>query len=383
MTSQAKGASLDISVGAMSRNAGRGNTRASNHNLFKGKNWNGGIAHVEQPLDRDGLIFIARTDLCLRRPNIKGHRQFSSLLSPERLSSGGAIRAMLDPRWAAQRGKGSPLVDPLYGFMSLMDNTILSCTGWPDDVVKVTPTPPNRVGASALMVEGQHENGKPFTLSMEHNNTEGGMVTQTYNVLTRYSQWLRRHEVARYDDNIHLDRLDWKSRIYRFVFDKTGTRVEHFTMTGEAFALSSSIGALMNHQTDSSINTGYETVSGNWQCGGYFHNDPIVIDEFNRTQVLHNPNMHDDIREQNYYRVGADEGVPSLTLAKGFMYMGYPRIHPLTLEFEIWIPNLLKNLIAEGDTLEDFKQAMRDKNDEDIFNGMSEYDQEEFSNLFN
>lgn len=374
-----KGTSLDIGVGSISRGSGRGNVSASYHNVFKGKNWTGGIPYLEQPRDKLGCCFISRTDLLLSRENIKGHRFMEPLINPNYTSSGRALAAILDPR-GSRNGRASPLMDPYYGFNPIADNTIVSCTGWPNNVVNVTPTAPNERGASTLLIEGKFKNGKEFDLTMEHLNTEGDILSHMYQILTRWGTMVRAGEVSMYDDNITLDRVDYKSRIYRFVFDPTGTRLEQFTMTGEAFPISDTIGTAMNYDTTSGKNEGYDTVSASWKCGGYFHNDPIVIDEFNKTQILHNPAMADGVREKTYYRIGSDEGKPSLLVADLFKYYGYPRIHPITLEFEIWVPNLVKDVLQGYTGTDEFKQAMIDKNEADIYYGTSEYDQVAFKN---
>lgn len=378
--SKSTGTSLNIGVGAISRAAGRGNVHASIHNIFKGRNWTGSKPFVEQPLDRTGYIFIARTDMNLHRDNIKGHRQFESLLSTNRLSAGQAIRSLLDPR-SSRDGKCSPLINEFYGFNTLLENTVTSCSGWPNTVNNVTPTAPNEKGASNLLIEGKYKSGIPFSLSIEHINTEGDMVSQMYAILSRYPTLLRHGEVEMYADNIVLDRVDWKSRIYRFVLDKNGHRVEQFTMTGEAFPVSDSTGSAMNFSTESPHNEGYDTVSAEWQCGGFYHNDPIVIDEFNRTQIMHNPNMADGIRENFYYRVGTDENLPSLAIVEMYQYLGYPRINPLTLEFEVWIQLPLHELIKEYSNVAEFIEAMSDKNDNDIRVGNEQYDQDAFKDV--
>lgn len=375
--SQERGTGLDIGVGAMSRAAGRGNTRASFHNFLKGKNWSGSKPFIEQPKDRTGVIFCARTDMQLSRGNLKGHRQFEPLISSSHLSMGRALAAILDPR-ASRDGKASPLMDPYYGFNPIMDNSVVSCTGWPNNVVNVTPTPPNEKGGSTLLIEGKFKNGKEFDLTIEHVNTEGDIVSQMYAVMTRYPTLIRQREMDMYMDNIILDRADYKQRIYRFVFDKTGHSVEQFTMTGEAFPVSDSTGNAMNYTSDSALNEGYDTISAQWKCGGYYHMDPIVIDEFNRTQIMHNPAMVDGIREETYYRIGSDEGVPSLALADLYSYIGYPRIHPLTLEFEIWVPKPIYNILKNYSNTDEFKEAMIAKNDADLYYGTSEWDQDAF-----
>lgn len=375
-----RGGGLDIAIGNMSRAAGKGNTNASTHNIFKGKNWKGGIPFIEQPRDRLGCCFLARTDLKLSRENLKGHRTLSGLISTYDMAAGNALAAILDPR-SSRSSKKSPLVDPYYGFNPLMDNTLVSCTGWPSNTLNVTPTTPNERGASTLLGEGKFKNGKPFVLSVEHLNIDGNIINSMYGLLLRWPTMVRSGEVGMYLDNVSLDRVDYKSRWYRFIFDSRGFNVEAFTMTGETFPISDNSGVSMNYDTSSSANTGYETVPAEWQCGGYFHNDPIVIDEFNKTQILHNPNMADSVREKVYYRVGADEGLPSLALADLYAYYGYPRIHPITLEFEIWVPNLVKDILGSFNNVKLVMEAMIRKNDIDLYNGDSKVNTEEFKEL--
>jgi hypothetical protein len=58
--------------------------------------------------------------------------------------------------------------------------------------------------------------------------------------------------------------------------------------------------------------------------------DPILFNEFNETVIMFNPEMADDVREQNYTKV-------PYQYLQLFNYQGYPHINVLTNELEWWV----------------------------------------------
>lgn len=337
----------DINFNAVTRASGQGNREASLHNLIRGKNWLGGPANVPALKENVGLVFLAPPDLHLHPANVGHIREFVPLLSEDPYSLGSTIRDMLDPRgaWASPNSR---LNNPLNPFCSLLDNTVISLDGWPDYVMEEYVSNPGKAGSTIITAKGRIKKNQYFPLNVVHQNLPGDAINQIYTYLALWQDHVHRWSSSPHLINVRHNRLDYAQRWYRFAFDSSGTRINQFTMSGYGFAKAGSQGAVMDYNTESSVNGGYETISAQWSNVGVFHNDPIVLLCFNRLVERFNPAMRDGMREEYMVRVGAEENVPSLVKASPFQYYGYPRINLRTLEFEIWLEKPIYNFLKQG-----------------------------------
>lgn len=337
----------NVNLDAITRYSGRGNRACSIHNILKNKNWLGGPPQIQPVTEGSGLIFVTKPDMCLLPANIGHIREMSPLLTNDPYSLGSTFRDMLDPR-SAWFNRNSRLNDPLYPFLGIIDNTAITVDGWPDYVMEEYVSTPGRAGSTYILAKGRIKKGQKFDLAFQHRNLPGDAINQFYTYNALYQDFVHHWNVGPHNKNVRYNRLDYTMRVYRFVFDSTGRRLNQFTMCGYGFPTSGSQGAVMAYNSEEGINSGYDVVSGNWPCVGVFHNDPIVIRCFNQLVVNFNPAMADNVREKTYIRVGSDQKSSSLTNIGPYQYYGYPRINPRTLEFEVWVDKALYNHISQS-----------------------------------
>lgn len=380
-----------INLNKIARGSGNGNRNASLSNIIRSKNWLGGAPATPELKENSGLVFITKPDFNLTSANIAGLRELSPLMirSSATQALGSAIRDGLDPRSAMSEDAGSgysKLNDPSYPFFGLLDNTMTELSGWPDYVMDEYVSTPGKAGMTYLSAKGRIKKYQKFDLSATHRNLPGDTINVIYTYWQLYMDYVRRWVLSSHPQNIAKNRLDYVSRIYRFVFDSTGTKLNQFTMSGYGFPKASSQGAVMNLSTDSGVNQGYDTISASWSNVGVFHNDPIVIDEFNRTVLRFNPLMGDAYREANYIKAGTPNDnnnsnvtIPSLADISNYNYQGYPRINPLTLEFEVWIPNAIYKYLNQPPI---DNQAIVEAVAKAQNTGIDELTTEEFNELF-
>jgi hypothetical protein len=370
----------DIDIGSVTRES-TGNVSALIHGAIRGKNWLGGIPKIPSVSDDGGLIFITKPDFNLKASNIGSFRHFSPLLNTNKYSIGAALRDCLDPRSVHESGKpNSALNDYKNPFLSVLDNTLISLDGWPDFVVNEFVSNPGKRGATYGMMSGTIQDALKYTISMSNRNIPGDVVNHLINFWLRLGSQIHK-DIYPHEINVWKDQISYASRVYRFVFDSTGTRLSQFTMCGYSYPTSSSIGAVMGYNANDNRNQGYDEISSSWSAYGVFHNDSIVIDEFNRTVYNFNPGMHDKVRDTLMTKVGQGR-TPSRNLAGAFNGYGYPRINPRTLEFEIWVPNNTFALLATATTGEDISNAIRLKMLSDYNKGITQLTPEEKAKLF-
>lgn len=340
---------VSINFDDISRNDGLGNRAALLHSLLRGKNWQGGKPAVPVPEKSHSLLFCTRPDFNMDESNIGGHRILAQLINGDRYSMGSLMRSYLDPRACLEGRHFSDVIDPNYPFFPLLDNTVLSLDGWNELVLDPWVSPEGKHdGAVYIMPTGQIRKGSAYTLSITHAPVPNDLVNETYRNIQEMIDHNNRDRTRDYTANVALNNRSSLMRWYRFGFDPTGNYVINATMCGESYPIAGQIAAAASYDAEAS-NT-IQPVTATWQCAGLYHNDPIIVDEFNRTVIFSNPNMADSVREDVYVRVGTaidavSEPVPSIVLSKKFKGYGYPRINPATMEFEIWVPKPTYDLI--------------------------------------
>jgi hypothetical protein len=370
----------DIDIGSVTREA-TGNVNSLIHNAVRGKNWLGGITKLPEVRDDGGLIFLTKPDFNLAASNVGGYRHFSPLLNTNQYSIGALLRDSLDPRSVHQSGRpNSALNDPLNPFLSIIDNSIITASGWPDFVINEYVSNPGKRGSSYGVYSGTIQDALKFELSLNNQNFPGNLVTHLI------SNWIRlgaatHKNIYPHEINVWKDQLSYSSRFYRFVFNETGSRLSQFTMCGYSYPRGDSTGAVMDYDANQARNQGYDEVSSSWSCFGVYHNDPIVIDEFNRTVSNFNVLMQDGLREEYMALIGGSSH-SSRAVSGMFNGYGYPRIHPRTLEFEIWVPKNQFALLSNNSITSDIAGAVKLKMISDYDQGILELSESDRARLF-
>lgn len=166
-------------------------------------------------------------------------------------------------------------------------------------------------------------------------NIMGDPITLMFLVWCHYAAMVYEGRMDPYPDNLIEHRIDYNTRIYRLILDRTKTFVQKIGATGAAFPLASPIGAAFNFSADEPINRENEQISIPFRAIGVDYQDPALVVEFNHTVQMFNPAMKDGNRQNSYVKLTpAQRNV--------FNYRGYPHINPDTYELEWWIP---KNIL--------------------------------------
>jgi hypothetical protein len=358
-------------LGDISRSSGMGDMYAAMQDSFYGINHRGTGNPLQHSAEQYGLTFFTRPMLNLTYHNALADRRLHPYLTEDRTSIKRAIRAILDPR--GNRGEfsaikmdiqpgdkdvgdapqvlDSPLVDPRSPFICLLTNNLLSLSGWPDVTVETYTSTPGMMNESWGMVDGPSRNYSSYDLTANFKNVAGDPITLFFNAWITYMTQVYAGVMVPYPDMILYNEIDYMTRIYRITFDPTRTYVQKIFATGGAFPTANPLGAAANFNSERPISEENAQISVPFKCFGAEYNDPVTIMEFNRLVQIYDPlmitpidvmdNIVANIELNDVTPVGVLQGLYAKIppeLKKQFNYRGKPRINPLTMEFELFLP---------------------------------------------
>jgi hypothetical protein len=133
--------------------------------------------------------------------------------------------------------------------------------------------------------------------------------------------------------NILQTEMDYNTRIYRFLTDWSGRYIQKWAACGAGFPTGLSIGSGFNYNRDLPYSEANKSIQIPFACTVAEYNDPITLWEFNKTTVMFNGDMGDDVREDRMQKVTPEE-------RKLFNYRGFPWINlEKDNELEWWVDN--------------------------------------------
>lgn len=309
-----------------------------------------GINHLQVPTAipsnrvRYGYCFFTRPQLNLQSDNIRNNRKFYSLLNKNSVSVGRWVRCMLDPRLAAGYKYGdfdipkltSPLVDNAQAFIPLLTNNCLNVSGWPDFSAPTFTSKPGLYNEGWGIIDGVLDNYESYDLSANFRNLRGDIIAYLFYIWMLYASNVFAGTLVPYPDMITENEIDYNTRIYRVALDNKKKYVDHIACIGAGFPISSPVGTFLDYsaETPKPFNEQGKEINIRFRAFGLCLYDEVVIHEFNETVQIFNPNMRDEVRENEMVKV-RDEHKDL------FNNKGYFRIDPRTHEFEVWVPKQL------------------------------------------
>lgn len=296
-----------------------------------------GLNHRQQPnsvpINRDmyGLTFFTRPRMNMTSANLRQSRLFSPMLSTNDLTIPRAIRAMLDTE-SRKHGHGSKLIDEYQAFIPILTNQLISISGWPDVIAPTYTAQPGAYQETFSMVDGLTVNYGAFDIRANFRNIQGDPITALFLTWAHYASLVFQGILLPYPDALIENEIDYMTRIYRLVLDPSRRFVQKIAACGAGFPIDAPIGNAFNYEQDKPINQGNDQITVTFRCFGAMYQDPILVDQFNRSVVMHNNDMagSDADRERTFVKL--DPAYQQI-----FNHMGYPRINPDTYELEWWV----------------------------------------------
>lgn len=328
-------------IDQISRNTGLGSLSDAYGNMLRGINHRGLGNPINKNLDNSGIVFFTRPDLNLSYDNLAASRTLMNLAIGDGVEATiqRAIRTILDPRGAFERGITSPLVEHKLPFISLLSNNLLSLNGWPDRAPEVYTSNAGIQKEQIAALDGTYQHRGELTLSANFRNTAGSPI------LAMISAWLETaincHDelMVPYTDNKIHRRLDYTTRVYHFTLDPSRRFIQQWVACGGGFPSTDPIGQMFNFQGGETMMQSSDQIPIQFSCTGADYNDPITLEEFNDLVAMFNPDC--TVRKYNndgtvelagpYYRVDPH-------LLRTANYYGTPIIHLATNEL-MWFMN--------------------------------------------
>lgn len=330
---------LNDHVDRISRELGHGNLWSAVTDTFYGINHRGTGSPVPFNADQHGLTFFTKPRLNLSYDNARVDSVFLPYMVEDRKSPYRAIRCYLDSDAALGREVDgttgdaieSDLVDPHNPFIAILTNNLVSISGWPDLTVDTYTSKEGIQREAWSMYDGMAKNYTVWPATANFRNIVADPISLMFQVWATYGSHVKLGTMVPYPDSIIEREKDYETKIYRLVLDPTRRYVRKYAAT-IAFPTAAPLGAAFNYSIDTPYNRENDQISIPFQCQGFEAMDPILIDEFNMTVVEFNGRMADNVRERFHTKLS---GV-SLDICNR---RGYPRIDPVTLELEWWVPN--------------------------------------------
>lgn len=325
----------DALMRRLSREQGYGSTGAQFHDLLGGFNRSQQGNPLPANTDMQGLTFFTRPNLNLSYDNVMAIRQLSVLSSNVPESYNRVIRRMLWPDSKSSDIRGDKgLFDNRNAFMPLLSNSLTAMSGWPDMTLHAYSSNEGMAKEVWMMNDSIAEINGRFDLDCTFENTLGDPISLTFFSWLLYIGGVylgTKIRAAGY--SILQCEMDYNTRIYRFLTDWSGRYIQKWAACGAGFPTGLSIGSGFNYNRDQPYSEANKSIQIPFACTVAEYNDPITLWEFNKTTVMFNPDMGDDVRNDRMQKITPEE-------RKLFNYRGFPWINlDKDNELEWWVDN--------------------------------------------
>jgi len=323
---------LDDYLNQIARNLGRSPRDQAISDAFYGLNIVGRNGPIPVNTENHGFTFFTRPLMNMSYDNLIVDRVMSNLLVEEPYSVQRMVRASLDPSLLAQ-GITSPGIDNLSAFIPLLSNNLISLSGWPDFTLNTHTSQPGLYREAYSYVDDIPYHYETYDLQASFRNLPGDPISFMMLIWGWYMGLVYEGRLMPYPDMVLYNEIDYNTRIYRLIMDKSRRYVTRIGATGASFPMTAPIGNIFNFEGDGSetpFPTANDQIAVNFRCMGFTYYDHILIYEFNRVVEHFNVAMKDENRERYLVKLKPWE-------REYFNYSAYPHINELTLELEWWV----------------------------------------------
>ena len=311
-----------------------------------------GLNHRQTPLpvphnrDHYGMTFFTRPQLNLQPENIRNSRKFFGLLTNNQASYQATIRALLDPRtatgWGGFNAKSAVFTDPAQAFIPILSNHLVSISGWRDIVLPTYTSAEGAYKESWSIGDGITEDFSVFDINATFRNSLGDPISELFYYWVHYISSVFEGLLNPYPDFLLQNEIDYNTRIYRLVLDKTRTYVQRIYATGAAFPINVPIGAMGDYAIDKPYNDANAEITIQFRCMGSIYNDEKLIYDFNSAVGIFNKKMRNITPSKAKGSLGSlpeGSGMVKIRpeLLSIFNNRGYPYINTYTYELEWYV----------------------------------------------
>lgn len=324
---------LDDYINQINRNLGQSARDHTVSNAFYGLNMTQHNAALPANTENHGYTFFTRPAMNMSYDNLVVDRVLQNLLVNSPNSVQRMVRMYFD-HTLENEGVTSGGVDNRNAFMPLLSNTLVSLSGWPDFTLNTTTSNPGIYREAYSYIDDVPYNYETFDLQANFRNITGDPISFMMLMWGWYMGLVYEGRIIPYPEQLLLNEIDYQTRIYRIITDASKQYVTRIGACGAAFPMTAPIGNVFNFEGDGAetpFPTTNDQISINFRCMGFTYYDNILVDEFNTVVKLFNADMDDpEVRGSMVKLTKVEKNY--------FNYSAYPRINPLTMELEWWVP---------------------------------------------
>jgi len=298
---------------------------------IRGLNILPGHAPLRVNTDTLGYVFFTKPRFNLSYNNLLQDRRLAPFMTSDPKSMHYAIKHLLSPDLIkVEGGEKSPLIMHDLAFIPILSNSLELLDGWPDNNLDTYTSTEGIAKESHSWVDGIYGVNGAYDLTANFRNTNNDPVTLLITLWLIYMSNVYLGYMTPWPKMMLTNRIDYYTRIYRFVLDMNEQYVTAMTCTGWSFPTADNIGAKFKYDRENPVSTETAIISIPFRSVVACHMDVIIAHEFNVVTQLHCAEMTDTNRE-NYM----------LKVPREMRYIlnrwCYPRIDLDTFEFEWWI----------------------------------------------
>lgn len=262
---------------------------------------------VSEPQIGMGHIFFTRPRLRLTYDNLLRHRTFTLLANGDPNSVAGIVRAYLDPVGHSSGTFECARVDKRNPFISVLTNRCENASGWRETPVTAYTSREGLMGESYSLADGKPTNYGSTSISASFKNMKNDFIGFLFHIWTQYMMLTHRGVMMPYKDDWLYNRINYNTRIYRFLTDPTGQYLVDFAMTGASFPLNSNKSGVYDYNRGERFQKNVDESSIEFQSNGTIMMDPIIPKQFNQTVLMFCPQMADAVRAKFFHELTLEE----------------------------------------------------------------------------
>jgi len=281
----------------ISRQNGQGGLGSSIYTIMKGVNINAGIPTLPPNIENPGYLFFTKPRFNLTPQNCDHVRKLSYLKDRSANSFSNAIRCMLMPpgTWLVNGvdvdNSRSNLVDDNSPWITLLTGSCLTVSGWPVIAPETHTSEPGIRKQVQSWMDAPPWHYGDFNLTATFVNMAGDPISRLFDTWVEYMGNLALGTIIPTFKNMVNRRIDYNTRIYRLVMDRSRKYIEGMAMVGAAYPLNSPLAEKFNYNIETAITPDVNQVTVEFKAIGAYYNDPIVISQFNRTTTRFLPEL--------------------------------------------------------------------------------------------
>jgi hypothetical protein len=262
-------------------------------------------------------------------------------------SIGNAIRCMLSPNLFGNNDPAdlhasaikdtkvlprSNLVDDKCAFLPI-SNFLQTLSPMPDATMDVYNSQEGKRGEQISFMDGYSEYNGVFDVTATFDNMDGDFITAFFGAWLEYGNRVVEGTVMPFPVFLQCNEIDYVSRYYRIILDKSRRFVQNIAAPGYCYPKSNPDGAKFAYDRNVSYSSENNTVQIVFQCVGAQKNRNILLHEFNQTVNMFNESM---ISKRDMTKIDQSKSPIPFELMSIFNYELYPCINTNTYELEWW-----------------------------------------------